>query len=74
MAEREEDRYEAKFARLEAILERLDDSQTPIDALAADVKQGTQLILELKAKLREVETDVAEAFQALEAEAPKPPQ
>ncbi len=43
----------------------------PFDELAADVKEGTALILELHAKLREVETEVADAFQALEAAAPK---
>ena len=64
--------YEQKFSRLESILKRLDDSQTPIDELAADVKEGTSLILELNAKLREVETEVADAFKALEAASVKP--
>jgi exodeoxyribonuclease VII small subunit len=64
--------YEEKFARLEAILKRLDDSQTPIDELAADVKIGTALIVELHAKLHEVESEVADAFRALEAAAPRP--
>jgi exodeoxyribonuclease VII small subunit len=71
MAQNEARTYEQKFARLEELLKRLDDSQTPIDELAADVKEGTSLILELHAKLHEVETEVADAFQALEAAAPK---
>jgi exodeoxyribonuclease VII small subunit len=62
--------YEAKFTRLESILKRLDNSQTPIDELARDVKEGTTLILELNAKLREVETEVADAFRALDEAAP----
>jgi exodeoxyribonuclease VII small subunit len=64
--------YEEKFARLEAILKRLDDSQTPIDELAADVKLGTNLIVELHAKLHEVECEVTDAFRALESAAPRP--
>jgi exodeoxyribonuclease VII small subunit len=64
--------YEQKFSRLESILKRLDDSQTPIDELAADVKEGTALILELNAKLREVETEVADAFKTLEAASKQP--
>jgi exodeoxyribonuclease VII small subunit len=58
--------YEAKFARLERILKRLDNSQTPIDELAQDVKEGTALILELNKKLNEVETQVTDAFKLLE--------
>ena len=63
--------YEQKFAKLEGILKRLDDSKTPIDELAADVKEGAALILALNAKLREVETEVADAFRSLD-EAAKP--
>ena len=59
--------YEDKMARLEAILERLDDSQTPIDELAQDVKAGAALIVQLDQKLREVESEVVDAFAVLEA-------
>ena len=65
------DTYEQKFAKLEGILKRLDDSKTPIDELAADVKEGAALILALNAKLREVETEVADAFRSLDAAAGK---
>jgi exodeoxyribonuclease VII small subunit len=58
--------YEEKVEQLERILERLDDSRTPIDELARDVKQGATLIKELDRKLREVETQVAVAFKELE--------
>jgi exodeoxyribonuclease VII small subunit len=67
MSDPKPESYEQKFSKLEAILKRLDDSQTPIDELAADVKQGAALILALNAKLREVETEVADAFRSLEA-------
>ena len=60
--------YEEKSERLEAILKRLDDSQTPIDELAKDVKQGALLLKELDRKLREVESDVIDAFKELDAE------
>jgi exodeoxyribonuclease VII small subunit len=70
-AESKPDTYEQKFAKLEGILKRLDDSKTPIDELAADVKEGAALILALNAKLREVETEVADAFRSLDAAAAK---
>jgi exodeoxyribonuclease VII small subunit len=72
MSDTKPDSYEQKFAKLEGILKRLDDSQTPIDELASDVKEGAALILALNAKLREVETEVADAFRSLEAAAAKP--
>ena len=62
--------YEDKVERLEQILQRLDDSKTPIDELARDVKQGAALIVELDAKLREVESDVLDAFAELESTTP----
>jgi exodeoxyribonuclease VII small subunit len=72
MAETKPETYEQKSARLESILKRLDNAQTPIDELAADVKVGVSLIIELTAKLHEVETGVADAFAALEAASAKP--
>ncbi len=58
--------YEEKLEELEQILERLDDSQTPIDELAQDVKLGATLIRDLDRKLREVETQVTDAFKELD--------
>ncbi len=58
--------YEEKVEQLERILERLDDSHTPIDELAEDVKLGATLLKELDRKLREVETQVVDAFKELE--------
>jgi exodeoxyribonuclease VII small subunit len=57
--------YEAKVAELDKILERIDQSSTPIDELAKDVKRGTQLIKELDQRLRSVESEVKDAFEAL---------
>ncbi len=58
--------YEDKVEELETILKRLDDASTPIDRLAADVKEGARLIKELDQKLREVEGQVRDAFKELE--------
>ena len=58
--------YEEKTEKLSQILARLDDPETPIDTLADDVKNGTKLIKELEAKLRQVESEVETAFQDLE--------
>jgi|SaaInlStandDraft_1057018.scaffolds.fasta_scaffold738777_1 exodeoxyribonuclease VII small subunit len=55
--------YEEKLEELEAILDRLDNSETPLDDLAKDVKQGAKLIKELDAKLKSVETEVQDAFK-----------
>ncbi len=62
-----EQTYEEKVEQLEQILERLDDSKTPIDELAEDVKRGAALIRELDGKLREVEAQVVDAFEELDA-------
>ena len=58
--------YEQKVERLEEILGRLDDSNTPIDELAEDVKEGARLIKALDQKLREVETHVLDGFRELD--------
>lgn len=58
--------YEAKVDLLDEIMKRMDSSEASIDDLASDVKLGTRLIKELKAKLAEVETEVKDAFKDLE--------
>ncbi|MBI5647642.1 MAG: exodeoxyribonuclease VII small subunit [Ignavibacteriae bacterium] len=58
--------YEEKAARLEEILTRLDNSETPIDRLADDVKEGVRLIKEMSATLKKVELEVKDAFRELE--------
>ncbi|MEI6262310.1 MAG: exodeoxyribonuclease VII small subunit [Deltaproteobacteria bacterium] len=58
--------YEQKVTRLYEILTRLDNSATPIDKLAEDVKIGARLIKELDSKLKQVETEVRDAFKELD--------
>ena len=55
--------YEQKVDKLDEILKRLDNSETPIDKLAEDVKLGASLIKDLDRKLKEVEAEVKDAFK-----------
>jgi exodeoxyribonuclease VII small subunit len=50
--------------KLDEILKRLDNSETPIDKLAEDVKLGASLIKDLDKKLKEVK----DAFKELDEE------
>jgi len=63
--------YEEKVRKLDEILTRLDNSETPIDKLSEDVKLGAKLIKELSQKLKQVEMEVRDAFKGLEDEAEK---
>ena len=58
--------YEQKVAKLDELLTRLDNSETPIDKLAEDVKLGARLIKDLDRKLKQVETEVRDAFKELD--------
>ena len=58
--------YEQKAERLDAILTRLDNSDTPIDELATDVKEGVRLIKAMNETLRKVELQVKDAFKELD--------
>ena len=58
--------YDERMTELDDILTRLDDSETPIDQLAADTKRGVALILSLKKALKSVEVEVKDAFADLE--------
>ncbi|MHA2064204.1 MAG: exodeoxyribonuclease VII small subunit [Candidatus Thorarchaeota archaeon] len=60
--------YEQKVDKLDEILKRLDNSETPIDKLAEDVKLGASLIKDLDKKLKEVEAEVKDAFKELDEE------
>ena len=60
--------HEEKVEKLDEILTRLDNSETPIDKLAEDVKLGAKLIKDLDKKLKKVETEVRDAFKELEDE------
>jgi exodeoxyribonuclease VII small subunit len=60
--------YEQKVEKLDTILNKLDNSETPIDKLAEDVVEGVSLIIDLSAKLKKVDTKVKDAFKGLEEE------
>ncbi len=60
--------YEQKAEKLNEILNRLDNADTPIDKLAEDVKLGTKLIKALEKKLKTVELEVLDAFKELESD------
>ena len=68
MSDNTEPTYEQKVEKLDEILTKLDNSETPIDKLAEDVKEGTRLIRELDKKLKQVETEVLDAFKELESD------
>jgi exodeoxyribonuclease VII small subunit len=68
MSDTAEPTYEQKVEKLDEILTKLDNSETPIDKLAEDVKEGTRLIRELDKKLKQVETEVLDAFKELESD------
>jgi len=61
--------YEEKVEKLDEILARLDNSETPIDKLAEDVELGAKLIKDLDKKLKQVESEVRDAFKELEEKA-----
>ncbi len=62
----EELTYEQKVENLDTILANLDNSETPIDKLAENVKTGTRLIRELNEKLNQIELEVRNAFKEIE--------
>lgn len=54
--------YEEKERRLDEILSRLDRSQTPLDALAAEAKEAGELIRSMRETLRGAQLRVEEAM------------
>ena len=68
MSDTTEPTYEQKVEKLDEILTKLDNSETPIDKLAEDVKEGARLIRELDKKLKQDETEVLDAFKELESD------
>jgi len=62
----EEMSYEDRMSELDELLTRLDQSQTPIDQLAADTRRGVALINSMKKDLKKVETEVRDAFADLD--------
>ena len=58
----EELTYEEKEKRLEEILERLDRSETPMDELASDAKEASQLIKAMRATLKSAKAEIVEVL------------
>lgn len=58
--------YEQKEARLAAILERLDNSETPMDELAAEAKEAGQLIISMQLTLKSARQEIASVFEEME--------
>ena len=58
--------YEQKVEKLDELLTRLDNPETPSDKLAEDLKLGARLIKDLDKKLKQVETEVRDAFKELD--------
>jgi exodeoxyribonuclease VII small subunit len=61
----EELTYEEKEKRLEEILERLDRSETPMDELASDAREASQLIKSMRATLKSAQAEIVQVFDEL---------
>lgn len=55
--------YTEAIAEIEAILEKFNNEQFDVDALAAQVKRATELIALCRKKLRKAEDDVAKVLK-----------
>jgi exodeoxyribonuclease VII small subunit len=58
--------YEQKEARLDEILERLDNSETPMDELAKEAKEASMLITSMHATLRSARQEITTVFDEME--------
>jgi len=58
--------YEEKDTRLEEILQRLDNSETPVDQLASEAKEAAALITSMNATLKAAKQELTTVFEELE--------
>ena len=58
--------YEQKEARLAEILERLDNSETPMDELASEAKEAGKLINLMHATLKSARQEITSVFEEME--------
>lgn len=58
--------YEDKEARLDEILTRLDNSETPMDELASEAKEASKLIASMYETLKSARTEITEVFAEME--------
>lgn len=58
--------YEHKEARLDEILVRLDNSETPMDELASEAREAAALIMSMHATLKATRQEITTVFEELE--------
>jgi exodeoxyribonuclease VII small subunit len=58
--------YEQKETRLDEILNRLDNSETPMDELASEAKEAAQLITSMHGTLRSARQEITTVFEEME--------
>jgi len=68
MASEKNLKYKEAMGRLEAILERVDNTDIGIDELASQVQEATELLKTCRGILSETELKVQGALESLDAE------
>lgn len=58
--------YEEKESRLDEILVRLDNSETPMDELASEAREAAALIMSMHATLKATRHEITTVFAELE--------
>lgn len=58
--------YEQKENRLEEILTKLDNAETPVDQLASEAKEAAQLITLMNTTLKAAKQELTTVFEELE--------
>ncbi len=66
MSTQQEQSYEERLEELNGILEKLDSTSTPIDELSVATRRGIELVNSLRKDLKRVETEIHDAFKALD--------
>ena len=64
--------YEEKESRLEEILSRLDNAETPVDQLASEAKEAAALITSMNATLKAAKQELTTVFEELEKQKENP--
>ena len=62
----EETRFSEAMDELQAILDRIEDDETDIDALAGELQRAAQLLEICRGKIRKAEIEVTQIVQSLE--------
>ena len=64
--------YEEKERRLEEILSRLDNAETPVDQLASEAKEAAALITSMNGILKAAKQELTTVFEELEKQKENP--